>query len=128
MISEPFAAGNSIIHKLDPRTRIIFAIAYSFSVAASKEFPVLLAAVAISLVLILSSELPLRTVAKRLVLVNGLILLLWVMVPLTYGGESIFKIAGERQNFLPPKFSPAFGGVGTFFLLSGGMAELAPHQ
>ena len=94
MISEPFAAGNSIIHRLDPRTRIIFATVYCFVVAASREFPVLLAAVAISIGLILSGGLPVKKVAKRLVLVNGLILLLWVMVPLTYGGESLFRIGG----------------------------------
>ena len=94
MISEPFAAGNSIIHRLDPRIRIIFANAYCFVVAFSKQFPVLLAAVIISSALIVTGGLDVRKVAKRLVLVNGLILLLWVVVPLTYGGDSLFKVAG----------------------------------
>lgn len=94
MISEPFTAGNSIIHRLDPRIRIIFATAYCFVVAFSKQFPVLLAAVVISSALIITGGLPFKAVAKRLVLVNGLILLLWVVVPLTYGGDSLFQIAG----------------------------------
>ncbi len=94
MISEPFVTGNSIIHRLEPCTRIIFATVYCFVVAVSKQFPVLLAAVVISFALVLTGGLPVKEVAKRLAPVNGLILLLWVVVPLTYGGESLFQIAG----------------------------------
>jgi cobalt/nickel transport system permease protein len=92
MISEPFATGESIIHRLDPRIRIVFACAYCFVVAFSKRFPVLLAAVVISSVLMSISGLSLKAVGKRLVLVNGLVLFLWAVVPLTYGGEPFFQI------------------------------------
>ncbi|MEJ2170813.1 MAG: cobalt ECF transporter T component CbiQ [Desulfobacterales bacterium] len=92
MLSEPFAAGNSIIHKLDPRTRIIFATVYCFVVAFAEHFPVLLAAVGISAALVLLSGIRLKDIGKRLVIVNGLILLLWAVVPLTYGGEPLFRI------------------------------------
>lgn len=94
MISEPFAAGNSIIHRLDPRTRIIFATTYCFVVAVSNQFPVLLAAVLISAALIIIGGLPVKEIAKRLVLVNGLIVLLWIVVPLTYGGEPLYQVGG----------------------------------
>jgi cobalt/nickel transport system permease protein len=92
MLSEPFAAGNSIIHKLDPRTRIIFASVYCFVVAFAEHFAVLLAAVAISAALVLLSGLRLKDIGKRMVIVNGFILLLWAVVPLTYGGEPLFRI------------------------------------
>ena len=92
MISEPFASGNSIIHKLDPRIRVIVATVYCFVVAFSNQFPVLLIAVGISSALIISAGLGIKAVGKRLLIVNGLILLLWVVVPLTHGGQPLFQI------------------------------------
>ena len=92
MISEPFASGNSIIHKLDPRIRIIVASVYCFVVAFSEDFPALLLALVISLALVVSARLKFKEVIKRLVLVNGLILLLWLVVPLTYGGNPFFQL------------------------------------
>lgn len=92
MISEPFATGNSIIHRLDPRIRVITATTYCFVVAFSDQFPVLLLALAISSVLIISAGLGLKDVGKRLVLVNGLILFLWVAVPPTFGGQPLVEI------------------------------------
>ncbi len=92
MISETFATGTSTLHKLDPRVRVIFATVYCFVVAFSRQFPVLLTAVVISSALIIIAGLRLKEIAKRLVLVNGLIVLLWVVVPLTYAGEPLFQI------------------------------------
>lgn len=92
MISEPFATGESIVHRLDPRIRIVVATVYCFLIASSNQFPVLLIAVVISAVMIITAGLGFKDVGKRLVLVNGLILLLWVVVPLTYGGQPIFQI------------------------------------
>lgn len=92
MISEPFATGNSIIHRLDPRIRIVVATIYCYVVAFSNQFPALLIAMVISSALIVSAGLGFKAVGKRLVLVNGLILFLWVVVPLTYGGQPIFQI------------------------------------
>jgi cobalt/nickel transport system permease protein len=92
MISEPFATGESIIHRLDPRIRVVVATTYCFVVAFSEQFPVLLVAVVISAALIISAGLRFRDVGKRLVLVNGLILLVWLVVPLTFGGQSLFQV------------------------------------
>jgi len=92
MIAEPFATGDSILHKLDPRARIVVATVYSFVVAFADHFTVLLTAVAISGALVSLSGIRLKDIARRIVIVNGLILLLWVVVPLTYGGESLFRI------------------------------------
>ena len=92
MISETFAAGNSIIHRLDPRTRIIFATVYCFVVAFAGHIPMLLAAVAISAVLVYLSGIRFKDIGRRMVMVNGLVLLLWAVVPLTYGGETLLRI------------------------------------
>jgi len=92
MLSEPFASGNSILHRLDPRTRIISATVYCFVVALAGHFPVLLAAVGFSAALVFISGIRLQDIGKRLLIVNGFILLLWAVVPLTYGGEAFFRI------------------------------------
>jgi len=91
MISEPFASGNSIIHGLDPRIRVVAATVYCFVVAFSNQLPVLLIALGISSALTISAGLEIKAVGKRLAIVNGLILLLWVVVPLTSGGQPLFQ-------------------------------------
>jgi cobalt/nickel transport system permease protein len=92
MISEPFATGTSFIHKLDPRVRVIFATAYCVVVALAEEFPVLLVALALSVALVLLSGLNLRAVAKRMLIVNSLVFLLWAILPLTFGGAALLKV------------------------------------
>jgi cobalt/nickel transport system permease protein len=92
MIQETFAVGDSLFHRFDPRLKIVFATAYSFVVALSKRFPVLLTALVLSLLMIALARLSVREVFKRLVPVNILILLLWLAVPLTFEGEPLFHI------------------------------------
>ena len=92
MISEPFATGASFIHKLDPRVRVIFATIYCFVVALAGEFPVLLVALASSAALVLLSGANLKAVAKRILIVNSLIFLLWAILPVTFGGSVLLKI------------------------------------
>lgn len=92
MIREPFANGNSLIHRLDPRLKILSVTAYSFAVALSHQFTTLLCSLVISFLMIGLARLNMREVASRLAVVNGLILLLWVVLPLTFEGESLFSI------------------------------------
>jgi len=88
MIEEQFASGDSLVHGLDPRMKLITAFTYAAVVALSSEFPALLAALAVSLILITLARLPMRKVLYRLVVVNGLILFLWIFLPFTYQGEA----------------------------------------
>ncbi|UCF91509.1 MAG: cobalt ECF transporter T component CbiQ [Desulfobacterales bacterium] len=91
MINEPFAAGNSLIHNLDPRIRVGLASVYCFVIALAKHTPVLLAAIVISLSLIFITRVNPREIARRLVIVNVLIFLLWAVLPLTYGDPALFR-------------------------------------
>jgi len=103
MIQEPFATGNSQLHRLDPRLKVLFATVYSFVVALSNSFPTLFAALFLSLVLICLARLNVRDVAKRVALVNGLILLFWLVLPLTFKGEALFYLgpfAVTREGML----------------------------
>jgi cobalt/nickel transport system permease protein len=92
MISEPFALGNSPLHRCDPRIRLVAATAYSFVVALSHEFPTLSAALILSMALVSLARLQVREVLKRLAVVNGLVVLLWLVIPFTFPGEALFRI------------------------------------
>jgi len=96
MLQEPFAVGNSIIYRIDPRVRIAVATVYSVIIALSRNFPALVTAVAIALVLMMAARLNTREVIKRIVVVNTFILILWLVLPLTFQGQVAFTIGPLR--------------------------------
>jgi cobalt/nickel transport system permease protein len=103
MLEEPFATGHSQIHRLDPRLKVLFATVYSFVVALSDRFPSLFAALALSFLLIGLARLNIREVAKRVLIVNGLILFFWLVLPLTFEGVVLFYLgpfAVTREGLL----------------------------
>jgi len=92
MLQEPFSTGNSQIHRLDPRFKVVSATIYAFVVALSNNFPVLIAALIFSFALVGVCRLDFLEVAKRVALVNGFIVFLWFVVPLTYNGQPLFYL------------------------------------
>jgi cobalt/nickel transport system permease protein len=92
MLREPFAAGNSILHGMDPRFRVVIAIVYSTVIALSRGFQILTADVAISTLLVILAQLPAREILKRLLAINVFILLLWLVLPVTFHGAVAFKL------------------------------------
>ena len=103
MIEEEFSTGNSFVHRLDPRVKIISAVLFSVVVAVSDNFAALLSALTVSLFLIVLTKLSIRKVLYRLLLVNGLILFLWLFLPFTYRGEALFNmgpLVGTREGVL----------------------------
>ena len=92
MLQEPFAMGNSFIHRLDPRIRVLSACVYSIVVALSRNFQVLTAAILVSIFLVIVAQLSVREIFKRVVLVNIFILFLWIALPLTFQGPNVIKL------------------------------------
>jgi cobalt/nickel transport system permease protein len=92
MLSEPFAAGQSIIHGLDPRVRLLTAALFTSVVAVCKAFPVLTAGLGVSVALLAAAGLSFKEVARRMLIVNGFILLLWLLLPLTFQGPALYRI------------------------------------
>ena len=87
MIQEPFADGNSFVHQLDPRLRLIAACVFSTVVALSRSYQVLTAAVLISFLWIVLAQLPVREIIKRVIVLNSFNVLLWIFLPLTFQGS-----------------------------------------
>ena len=89
MISEPFADGVSIIHRIDPRFRIVAAVLFSVVVAVSREIDTLAGALLMAVCLIFAGRLNLLQVAKKYGIIFGFLILIWLLMPFTYPGASI---------------------------------------
>jgi len=92
MFEEPFANGDSFIHRIDPRHRIIGAVAFSFIVALADRFSPLIIAVVISLILAIAARLNPRAIMRRLTVVFGFLMLIWLVLPLTVDGPALIRI------------------------------------
>ena len=90
MIFEPFTIGDSMIHHLDPRPKLIVAVVFAFVVALLNTFQALTASLLFSLFLVVMARLNPRDVIRRLLAVNGINFLFWIILPLTFRGEALF--------------------------------------
>jgi cobalt/nickel transport system permease protein len=100
MIREPFAVGSSLIHRLDPRIRVGLTVPYAFAVALAYQFSVLAAGLVLASILIGISRVSIKDVLSRMVIVNFLSLLLWLVLPLTFNGTVLTRI-GPFTIYLP---------------------------
>jgi cobalt/nickel transport system permease protein len=92
MISEPFAIEDSMIHRLDPRIRVCLTAVYAFVIALAYQFPVLIIGLIISSILVFMARVNIKEVLRRMVIVNALIFLLWVILPFTFHGEVLTRM------------------------------------
>jgi cobalt/nickel transport system permease protein len=92
VIEEVFVRGDSVIHGLDPRARIVTAFTFSAVVAVCDRFAALAVAVGVYVVLVLTARLSLKRVFAMLIIVNGLILFLWLVLPFTFDGTPRFTV------------------------------------
>ncbi len=102
-MEEPFAAGNSPVHRIDPRFRVAFATLLSFVIAVSEKFPALWAGLIFSLILLFMARLNLGQVFIRLAFMWGFLIFLWIILPLTFEGEAayrVWKLTMTREGIL----------------------------
>ena len=91
-LTEPFASGDSYIHRMDPRVRLVCAVILTLPVALlTVPKPAWLAFVA-GLLLVKMAELNLALVLKRLLVVNLFIGFLWFFLPFSLPGDSIWSL------------------------------------
>ena len=91
---EQFSQGNSFLHRADPRVKIISTAVLSLIIALCQNFSTALAGLLIAVLLTISSGLGAGQILRRLLIVNSFNLLLWVLLPLTYGGRPVIYFAG----------------------------------
>ena len=91
MIEEKFAYGSSFIHKLDPKIRILALIILSFATALCDNLYLAVIYFVISIVLIAMAGLNRLDVLKRLKPVFWFLLMIWIILPLTFDGDIMYR-------------------------------------
>lgn len=92
MTIQEFALGESFLHKIDPRAKIIAAVVFSLVVAVSQSIVASAVAMVFPLTLIALSHISLKGVARRLLFINSLVVFLWLFLPFTTPGEPVYSI------------------------------------
>jgi len=88
---EEFANGRSLIHTMDPRVKLVAALAFAVVVAVSDSPPALGLAIAIAAGLVVLARLNRRQLAARLLVVNVFVILLWAVLPFTFPGRELYS-------------------------------------
>ncbi len=91
-LQEPFSAGASVVHRLDPRGKIVVAALFAVLIAVATTYATALAGLALALFVLVLARLPLRQVLVRLLVVNSFIIFLWAVLPLTYPGDPLWRL------------------------------------
>jgi cobalt/nickel transport system permease protein len=102
-LEEPFSAGASPAHRLDPRGRIVVTALFAVLMAVAQTYAATLAGLALALCCLALARLPLQKVGLRLLVVNSFIFLLWFVLPLTYPGDAVWRcgpLAVTRQGLV----------------------------
>ncbi len=95
---EVFSEGRSIIHRLDPRVKLLCYGVFAFSVALVDDLRVPFNAFLLSLAGLGLARLNLWEVTKRVFVVNLLLLPLWVLVPMDTPGSMEIALGPYRAT------------------------------
>ena len=89
---EEFAEGTSPIHATDPRIKLVLAMAFAGVVATADAYQDLAPAAAAAVALAAMARLNLRLLLSRLAVVNVFVVLLWLFLPFTYPGHTVYAL------------------------------------
>ncbi len=92
MLDEPFARGDSPIHRLDPRYRLAAVFFFTVAVALCRNLPAPLFGLGVGLILLALARLNVRAVLRRLFAVNVFIFFLWLVLPFSLPGTPVFSV------------------------------------
>ncbi len=92
VLGESFSIGESIVHRIDPRYKMAAATILSSVIAVSSDFFTLVLSIFSGLVLAGLARLAIWILIKRVLIVWGFVLLMWLVLPFTFEGEILFHI------------------------------------
>ena len=101
MLDEPCAVDGrrTFLHRLDPRTKILGSLAFSFFAASIDALPAAFTAFFFSLFVLALARPPLGRTAVLLSAANGFILFLWLFLPFSIPGETAFLFGPFRPTW-----------------------------
>ncbi|SDL49269.1 cobalt/nickel transport system permease protein [Maridesulfovibrio ferrireducens] len=91
-ISEPFVSGESLIHASHPGFRVICALLFSLVGALVMTLPAAIMVFISGILFVFSARLPMFSLMKRLLYVNGFIFFLWLFLPFSRPGDPVFSV------------------------------------
>lgn len=103
MFESAYLDRDTIVHRLDPRLKIVVAFLFSVVVALSTQWLALFAALATVLIWVAVAQLPAQKVLGRLVVVNLFLFFLWLMLTFSMPGELLGRLgplSATREGFL----------------------------
>lgn len=98
MTFEQFSSGVSFLHRADPRGKLISTAVLTLVIALSQRWCTVLLGLLLAGVLVLAARLSWALLFRHLLLVNSFNLLLCLILPLTYTGDSSFSFLGINLN------------------------------
>jgi len=84
---------------IDPRVRIVLALVFSIVVVSMHAIPLLLVTFVMALAVLLGSGLPWQQTLKRMLAMDGFILIMLIMLPFTVPGEVWFDVWGFTASW-----------------------------
>ena len=84
-----FTAGNSPIHRLDPRLRLLLFLLLALHLAITTQLPILITGLTLSVGFCLLARLNLAQLGSRLAVIAIFVLLLWLVLPFSRNGVQL---------------------------------------
>jgi len=88
-----FFTGNSPVHRVDPRARLLAALTLGISIALSARFATLAFALVCAALLTFLARFNVHPLTHRLIHANVFILFLWLVLPWSVPGRSVLTLA-----------------------------------
>jgi cobalt/nickel transport system permease protein len=98
MLENSLAEGNSPIHRLDPKVRILAACFLSIPAALCDTLIIALGYLVIALGMTGLAQLPIKELAKRLAPLFWFLLMIWIFLPLTFEGNTVVAYGWLRVS------------------------------
>lgn len=90
---------NSVLDGLDPRSRLLGAIAFAILIVSLNSLTVLALGFGLSVATLLATRLPVKATLRRMAAMDGFIVFMLVLLPFTVPGEALFFLFGFPFTF-----------------------------
>ncbi|HCD72485.1 MAG TPA: hypothetical protein DEQ04_08045, partial [Thermovirga lienii] len=82
--------GSSYLHLMDPRLKVLASFILALSVALTRDWGSLVLLLGLSTLLVFWSRIPLTKVIRRLAAFDSVLIILWLTLPFSAGGEKVY--------------------------------------
>jgi len=89
---DKFAEGDTLLHRLDPRVKIMCTVIFGVVIAVTYDARILAPALAFAVLLVSIARLRAVLVLKRLLIANFFIFFLWLTLPFTTPGRALVHV------------------------------------